>query len=81
MKSETPRANWRTLVSEDEGEQVAAELAAEVVVAAEVAVTPARRRLTVLKRIALGVSRKRYRVGELREILLRYRRNASATGS
>lgn len=55
MKSETPRANWRTWVSEDEGEQVEAEPAAEVVVAAEVAVTPARRRLTMLKRIALGV--------------------------
>ena len=56
MKSETPRANWRTFVSEDEGEQVEAALAADVVVAADVAVTPARRRLTMLKRIALGVS-------------------------
>ena len=55
MKSETPRANWRTLVSEDVGEQVEDEPAAEVLVAAEVAVAPARRRLTMLKRIALGV--------------------------
>lgn len=55
MKLETPRANWRTVVSEDEGTQVEAAPAAAVVVAAEVAVTPARRRLTMLRRIALGV--------------------------
>lgn len=55
MKLETPRANWRTLASEAEGEQVEAALDAEVVVAAEVAVTPARKRETMLKRIALGL--------------------------
>lgn len=63
MKLETPRANWRTLASEAEGAQVEAALAPEVVVAAEVAVTPARRRVMMSKRIALGVSLKSYRVG------------------